>query len=49
MFLAINNLDIPKQWQHDPEIYSFKGLTVAMYLARNGKIPPKEWEYSSKL
>ena len=30
MILAYNNIDIPKQWHHDPNIRNEYGYTVAM-------------------
>ena len=41
MYLADSNLNIPKQWEHDPTIQDIDGNTVAMLLANNGKIPSK--------
>ena len=31
MILACNNIDIPKEWEHDPNIKNKYGMTVAMY------------------
>ena len=39
MILAINNIDIPQCWYHNPEITNKYGYTVALYMARNGKVP----------
>ena len=39
MILAINNIDIPKEWYHKPELTNSYGITVAMYMARRRKIP----------
>lgn len=43
MILAINNIDIPKEWYHKPELTNRYGMTVALYQAKNGKIPDKYW------
>lgn len=32
-----------KYWIHDPELQDDDGYTVAMLLAINNVIPPKEW------
>ena len=40
MYLAINGIIPPKEWEHDPAIKGRNGLTVAMVLAQNGIIPP---------
>lgn len=39
MILAINNIEIPKEWYHNPNIVNKYGFTVAHYMSRNGKIP----------
>ena len=31
----------PKEWEHDPNLQSKNGMTVAMKLAYHGIIPPK--------
>ena len=31
MILAINNITIPNEWYHDPNIQNKYGMTVAMY------------------
>ena len=31
----------PKEWEHDPQIRTKSGWTVALNLADNGIIPPK--------
>ena len=41
MILAINNITIPNEWYHDPNIQNKYGMTVAMYMARNEKVPDK--------
>ena len=41
MILAMLKKDIPKEWEHKPEIQDNEGFTVAMIQARNGKIPDK--------
>ena len=41
MILAINNIEIPNEWYHDPNIKNKYGYTVAMYQASYGKIPDK--------
>lgn len=39
MILSINNIEIPQCWYHKPEIQNCYGYTVALYQAKNGKIP----------
>ena len=40
MILAYNNIDIPKEWEHDPTLRNNYGYTVAMILAMvNAEIP----------
>ena len=41
MILACNNVEIPNEWYHDSNIKNKYGYTVALYMARNGKIPDK--------
>ena len=41
MILAINNITIPKEWEHDSTIKNDYGYTVALLQAKSGKIPPK--------
>lgn len=43
MILAANRIIPPKEWQHKPALRDDYGMTVAMYLARNGIYPPKYW------
>ena len=43
MILALNKINIPDEWKHDPNIKNKYGNTVAMHLATNCIIPPKEW------
>ena len=33
MILAINKIDIPEYWYHDPNIENKYNMTVAMYMA----------------
>ena len=33
----------PKEWQHNPELTTNNGISVAMILAAGHIIPPKEW------
>ena len=40
MKLAKYNIDIPKYWEHDPELKDYYGDTVAMLLASKGKEIP---------
>ena len=41
MILACNNINIPKEWHHNPEFKNKYDYTVALYMARNGKVPDK--------
>ena len=43
MELAYNGKNIPKEWEHDPEIKNNEGHTVCYYLWDNGVIAPEEW------
>ena len=45
MILAINKIEIPKEWYHKPELTNRYGMTVALYQAKSGKIPDKYWEH----
>ena len=45
MLLAANGKDIPDQWKHDKLLKNNNGDTIAMYYAKKGIIPPKEWEH----
>ena len=45
MILAMNNMDIPKEWHHDSLIHNNNNITVAIYLLNNNIIPSKEWCY----
>ena len=49
MILAKNGKDIPKEWQHDPELKNNYGNTVAMILARLNKEIPNEWKHDRYL
>ena len=40
MMLAINKMEVPKEWEHDPKIKNKYGMTVAMIYAYRGMIPP---------
>lgn len=46
MILASKNLSIPYQWYHDPKLKNKYGYTVALYYARNGKVPNKCWYHN---
>ena len=48
MILAINNINIPKEWEHISELKNKYGYTVALLYASKGLIPPKQW-YHNKL
>ena len=39
IFKKIKN--IPKEWEHRPELRNSKGNTVAMLMAYNGTVPPE--------
>ena len=41
MILALNGVDIPQEWYHDPELKNIYGQTVAMIYAKNGIVPPE--------
>ena len=42
MILAYNRMkDIPKEWEHKPELKNNKGNTVAMLMAYKRIIPPE--------
>lgn len=45
MILAINKIEIPKEWYHKSELTNRYGMTVALYQAKSGKIPDKYWEH----
>ena len=49
MYLAKNKMDIPEHWNHDPDIKTEKGTTVAMLMAYRGIIPPKRWQHKADL
>ena len=46
MILALNNIDIPKQCQHDPSIQNKYGDTVATILVSQKIMPPREWMHN---
>ena len=46
MILAIDNIEIPEQWEHKPNIKNKYGYTAALLYASKGLIPPKQWEHS---
>lgn len=35
MILAWNNIEIPKEWEHRPELQNKYGMTVAMIMSQN--------------
>ena len=41
MILAINNIIIPNEWYHNPDLTNKYGYTVALLQAKSGKIPDK--------
>ena len=43
MLLAYNDIEIPDQWKHNPSLTNEYDNTVALILANNGIISPKEW------
>ena len=49
MLLVLNDVDVPKEWQHDSEIINDYGYTIAMLYAMNGVIPPDYWEHDPEI
>lgn len=45
MCLAHSGIKPPAYWKHDPTLVNDNGWTIAMNLAINKVIPPKEWEH----
>ncbi len=43
MYLTWKKITAPKEYYHDPIMTDMFGYTVAILLALNGIIPPKEW------
>ena len=43
MLLAECGIEIPKYWEHDPELGDNDGNTVCYYLWDNGIFVPKNW------
>ena len=41
MLLAMNNIEIPKEWEHRGNLQNNTKYTVAIILSSNGVIPPK--------
>ena len=41
MILAMNNISIPKEWEHDPNIRNNEGWTVAMCQASRERAPDR--------
>lgn len=41
--LASRGIIPSEKYIHNPSLQNNEGYTVAMYLAANGIIPPKEW------
>lgn len=39
----------PNVWHHRPDIQDRRGNTVALYLAKNGVIPPEYWNHDPEL
>ena len=46
MILAANGLKVPEYLYHDPNIKNKYGYTVALYMARTGTIPDKQWQHN---
>ena len=46
MILAKDNIDIPNYLHHDPNKQNCYGETVAMILAKQEIMPPKEWMHN---
>lgn len=40
MYLAINGIIPPKEWEHDKLLKDSYGNTVAIYLSEKGIVPP---------
>ena len=49
MLLAMNNIEIPKEWEHRGSLQNHTKYTVAIILSNNGVIPPKQWYHSPEL
>ena len=49
MEFACYEMDISTQWEHDPAISDRYGMTVAMYLAKRGKLIPTQWKHDPTL
>ena len=49
MWLASKGIICSQRWLHDPEKINKNGNTVAILLIYSEIIPPKEWDYKSKL
>ena len=43
---AKSGLVPPKKCVHDPTLKDDNDYTVALYLAKHGKIPPTEWHHN---
>ena len=41
MILTYNDIIVPKEWYHKPEIKNKYGNTIAMIYAKNKIVPPK--------
>jgi hypothetical protein len=42
-------MKIPTRWEHDPAIQDVHRMTIAMYLANDGKDIPTQWEHDPTL
>ena len=50
MLLAMNNIEIPKEWYHDPLIRNKNNYTTAMYIAQYCNcIPDESWNHDPKI
>lgn len=41
MLLAMNNIEIPKEWEHRGDLQNHTKYTVAIILSSKGIIPPQ--------
>lgn len=46
MYLAINNVDIPDEYKHDPAMQDKSKNTVAMYMVGYNKVIPECWRHN---
>lgn len=41
MWLVENDVEVPKCWEHDPDIRNKYGDSVGILIARKGIVPPE--------